>query len=126
VRFGISGSRIGRVPEEKEIAMPATLQPAAPVAKPLPRAAVDPKPGSRRRQPQTRPPSDLDQGLLLKAQALALADDLEGANSLSERVLIYATAERRVLFAAAALHADRMPLLNGELEWIALASADVE
>lgn len=70
---------------------------------------------------------DIDPGRAAPVDAAHVADLLERM-TLKERIAAYRTGEisRRELTIAAAREPDRMPIRNGEFEWIALSLADLE
>lgn len=77
-------------------------------------------------QPASDDLSHADLRRLHQSDALRVAEALQSADSLGERIDIYRSNQRRLLAIAASLWPELMPTLNGELEWIALSTADID
>jgi len=109
----------------------ATTREAEEVKDPLPAATTatltalgqtpvaDDKPSVTDPDPHDRPESDPVERAYVVATALAATFSLE------ERISIYSETGRRILYIAAARWPELMPMLNDDVEWRALLSADL-
>jgi hypothetical protein len=99
-----------------------TKPPAAPPQPPI----IDgppPKPHSRFRTGEIE---GVDYRLMRQQKAGRVAWELHTTPSLKDRITIYKTNLKTILFLAASLYPELVPTLNGEWEFLTLLSADLD